>query len=82
MFVIEDVVIEVVEDKIHKVRDHRLAALLFHDSGGIVVGVRMVLEQDFAHQAHARLALLGQQGQTVKLPDHGKHVQLKTRNVS
>ena len=44
---------QAIEEKVHKIGQDGLAAFFHNVADDLIVGVGMVLEQDFAHDAHA-----------------------------
>ena len=72
--VAEDIIIEAVQEKVEKIGHDGFAAFRLDDIHGGVVGVGMELEQNFSHQADARLARDAAQRKGVKFTHHAGDV--------
>ena len=72
---------QAIEEKVHEIGQDGLAAFFHNVADDLIVGVGMVLEQDFAHDAHAGQGCVSLTDGR-EIPHDAPHVRLEQRAVA
>ena len=67
MTIIELLAVHTVQEEIRQIQHYSFAAFAFDDIDDIVIGIRMIFDQDLSYNAHARLLYIQQRQLDQKL---------------
>ena len=70
MTIIEFLAVHTVQEEIRQIQNYSFAAFAFDDIDDIVIGIRVILDQDLSYHAHARLLYIQQRQLIELLYDH------------